>query len=70
MARGNTLVIEANHNLYRLKDMANELLKSEEGIQKMQTVRLCGFDTEPVFANIKYKHHFKRFMLRGPEKLT
>lgn len=28
------------------------------------------FDTEPVFANIKYNHHFKRFMLRGTEKVT
>ena len=65
-AAGNR-VIEVNHNLNRLKTKANELLKSPEGIQKRK--QRC-FDTEPVFANIKHNHNFKRFMLRGLEKVN
>ena len=65
-AAGNR-IIEVNHNLNRLKQQANELLKSEQGIKKRK--QRC-FDTEPVFANIKHNHHFKRFMLRGLDKVT
>ena len=60
-------IIEVNHNLTRLKQQANELLSSEEGIKKRK--QRC-FDTEPVFANIKHNHHFKRFMLRGLAKVN
>lgn len=60
-------VIEVNHHLNQLKDKANERLKSEEGIRKRKQ-RCC--DTEPVFANIKHNHHFKRFMLRGIKKVS
>jgi|GEM_PF-4744786 len=28
------------------------------------------FDTEPFFADIRHNHHFKRFMLRGIEKVS
>ena len=59
--------IEINHNLIRLKQQADELLKSEQGIKKRK--QRC-FDTEPVFANIKHNHHFKRFMLRGLGKVN
>jgi hypothetical protein len=38
-----------------------------QGIEKRKQ-RCC--DTEPVFANIKNNHHFKRFMLRGLNKVN
>src|ERR1700722_730007 len=60
-------IIKVNHNLDRLKQKANKRLKSKRGIQKRK--QRC-FDTEPVFANIKHNHHFKRFMLRGIEKVN
>lgn len=59
--------IEVNHNLTRLKQKADQLLKSEEGIKRRK--QRC-WDIEPVFANIKQNHHFRRFMLRGMEKVT
>ena len=59
--------IEVNHNLRRLKEKANELLLSEDGI-KHRKQRPC--DVEPVFGNIKNNHHFKRFMLRGIQKVS
>lgn len=60
-------VIEINHNLNRLKSQAEKRLKSKRGIKKRK--QRC-FDTEPVFANIKHNHNFKRFMLRGIEKVN
>jgi hypothetical protein len=60
-------VIEVNHNLNRLKKKADKRLKTKKGVQKRK--QRC-FDTEPVFGNIKQNHHFKRFMLRGIEKVT
>lgn len=60
-------VIEVNHNLNRLKQQADKRLKSKRGIQKRK--KRC-YDTEPVFANIKHNHHFKRFMLRGIKKVS
>lgn len=42
--------IEVNHNLNRLKQQADELLLSDQGIQHRK--QRC-FDVEPVFANIK-----------------
>ena len=65
-AKGNR-IIDVNENLNRLKQQADELLTSEVGIKKRK--QRC-FDVEPVFANIKHNHHFKRFMLRGIEKVT
>lgn len=60
-------IIEVNHRLNVLKQQANEHLLSEEGIKKRK--QRC-HDVEPVFANIKHNHGFKRFMLRGKEKVT
>jgi len=60
-------VIDVNHNLNRLKQQADKRLNTKKGIQKRK--QRC-FDTEPVFANIKHNHHFKRFMLRGIEKVS
>ena len=58
--------IEINHNLNRLKLQASEKLLSEEGIKKRK--QRC-HDVEPIFGNIKSNHGFKRFMLRGKEKV-
>ncbi len=60
-------IIEVSLNNARLKEAAEKRLKSKRGIQKRK--QRC-FDTEPVFGNIKHNHHFKRFMLRGIEKVT
>jgi transposase len=60
-------IIEVNLNWNRLKQQAEKRLKTKRGIQKRK--KRC-FDTEPVFANIKHNHHFKRFMLRGLEKVS
>ena len=59
--------IEINHNLNRLKQRADELLLSDEGVRHRKQ-RPC--DVEPVFGNIKNNHHFRRFMLRGIEKVS
>ena len=65
-SKGNR-VIEINHGLNKLKQQANERLLSEEGIKKRK--QRC-HDVEPVFANIKNNHSFKRFMLRGKQKVS
>jgi len=59
-------IIEINVNFNRQKKKAHELLNSQEGIR--QRKKRC-FDVEPVFANIKQNHGFRRFMLRGKEKV-
>jgi transposase len=59
-------IIEVNENLNRLKQKAHTRLNSEEGIERRK--KRC-FDVEPVFGNIKQNHGFKRFMLRGKEKV-
>jgi transposase len=64
-AKGNR-VIEINHNLIRLKSRADKRLKTKRGIAKRKQ-RCC--DVESVFGNIKHNHHFRRFMLRGIEKV-
>jgi len=65
-AKGNR-IIEINYNLQRLKKQAKELLTSEKGIA--QRKRRC-WDVEAVFGNIKQNMKFKRFMLRGKEKIN
>lgn len=60
-------IIQVNHQLNRLKAQVEKRLKSKRGVEKRK--QRC-FDTEPVFANIKYNHGFKRFMLRGLEKVS
>lgn len=60
-------IIEINHNLNRLKRKSNKNLLSEEGI--IHRKQRCA-DVEPVFANIKNNHQFRRFMLRGKEKVN
>lgn len=60
-------VIEVANNYRRLKLKAEKRLKTKRGIEKRK--KRC-YDTEPVFGNIKHNHNFKRFMLRGIEKVT
>jgi hypothetical protein len=60
-------IIEVNHNLNKHKQKARELLSSEQGVKhRKQRAQ----DVEPVFANIKQNKGFRRFMLRGKEKVT
>lgn len=58
-AKGNR-IIEVNHALNNYKEQVRKNLTSEQGIYHRKK-RPC--DVEPVFANIKNNHHFKRFML-------
>jgi transposase len=59
--------IQVNLNWHRLKQKAQKRLKTKRGVQKRK--QRC-FDTEPVFAQIKHNHHFRRFLLRGMDKVT
>ena len=65
-SKGNR-VIEINHKLNALKREAKERLETQTGIYHRK--KRCA-DVEPVFANIKNNHGFKRFMLRGKEKVS
>lgn len=58
--------IEVNHDLKKYKQQARERLLSEEGIRYRKQRPA---DVEAVFGNIKHNHNFKRFMLRGIEKV-
>jgi len=58
--------IQVNHNLNRLKKKARENLTSEQGIIHRKK-RPC--DVEAIFGNLKQNKNFKRFMLRGMEKV-
>jgi transposase len=60
-------IIERNYNLIRLKAKARTLLTSEQGIAKRK--QRC-WDVEAVFGNIKHYMNFKRFMLRGIDKVN
>ncbi len=64
-AQGNR-IIERNHNLIRLKQKARNLLLSEEGIAHRKR---RSWDVEAVFGNIKQNMNFKRFLLRGLDKV-
>ncbi|MEN9639799.1 MAG: hypothetical protein RLZZ262_1668 [Bacteroidota bacterium] len=64
-AKGNR-TIEVNHRLRNYKIKMRQKLTSEEGVQFRK--KRCA-DVEPVFGNIKNNHGFKRFNLRGIEKV-
>lgn len=64
-AKGNR-VIEVNHALRKYKQQVRKNLNTETGIYHRK--KRC-WDVEPVFANIKNNHSFKRFHLRGKEKV-
>lgn len=59
-------IIDINHQLNRYKQQARQRLTSEEGI-KQRKRRCC--EVEAVFGNLKQNHGFKRFTLRGKEKV-
>jgi hypothetical protein len=63
---GGNKTIEVNNQLNRYKLKACTMLNSEAGIyhRKQRTI-----DVEPVFGNIKHNKGFKRFNLRGIEKV-
>jgi transposase len=58
--------IERNHNLERHKQRARELLLSEIGIQRRKQ---RSADVEPVFAHLKHNNGFRRFSLKGLQKV-
>ncbi|MDX6192158.1 IS1182 family transposase [Flavobacterium sp. Fl-318] len=64
-AKGNRS-IERNHNLERHKQQARELLLSEIGIQRRKQ---RSADVEPVFAQLKHNNGFRRFSLKGLQKV-
>jgi len=64
-AKGNRS-IERNHNLERHKEKVRELLLSKKGIQKRKQ---RSADVEPVFAQLKHNNNFRRFTLKGLEKV-
>lgn len=57
---------QVNHNLNRLRGQAKELLLSEEGLAH-RSARPA--DVEQAFGNLKWNKKFKRFLLRGLEKV-
>jgi transposase len=64
-AKGNRS-IERNHNLERHKERTRELLLSEIGIQRRKQ---RSADVEPVFAQLKHNNGFRRFSLKGLQKV-
>ena len=64
-AKGNRIV-EINHNLRAHKKVARRHLLSEQGIAHRKQRPA---DVEAVFGNIKQNKNFKRFMLRGINKV-
>lgn len=58
-------VVEINHSLRRHKQAAKERLNTEQGI-KYRKRRPA--DVEPVFAQLKHNHGFRRFLLKGMPK--
>lgn len=64
-AQGNRS-IERNLNLERHKQRARELLLSEIGIQRRKQ---RSADVEPVFAQLKHNNGFRRFSLKGLQKV-
>lgn len=60
-------IIQVNHTLNRLKSRAREKLKSPKG--KVHRSKRP-VDVEAVFGNLKQNKGFKRFMLRGIEKVS
>jgi hypothetical protein len=63
--KGNRIV-GINHRLRKLKQEADERLKSEQGIAYRKRRPA---DVEPIFGNIKHNKNFKRFMLKGLNKV-
>ena len=60
-------IIEVNHRLNQLRAQARENLTSEKGRYHRSKRPV---DVESAFGNLKQNKHFKRFMLRGLEKVS
>lgn len=60
-------IVEVNHNQRSLRAKAAERLRSEEGTHKRKKRSV---DVEPVFGNWKQNKNFRRFMLRGKDKVS
>lgn len=58
--------LNVNHNLKNHVDKARELLNSKKGISYRKKRSI---EPEPVFGNIKYNKGYKRFLLRGKDKV-
>lgn len=58
--------IQVNFENQRLREKAKRNLESERGIENRKQRPI---DVEPVFGHIKNNHNFRRFMLRGIEKV-
>ncbi|MCR9134257.1 MAG: IS1182 family transposase [bacterium] len=58
--------IQVNHHLRRYKEQTRQKLLSEQGVRYRKKRPA---DVEAVFGNIKSNHGFKRFSLRGLEKV-
>ena len=58
--------VERNHQLELYRERVRQLLTSEEGIKKRKQRSV---EVEPVFAHLKHCNEFKRFTLRGLEKV-
>ena len=65
-AKGNR-IIERNYTLIRLKAKAKQKLLSPEGVAHRK--QRC-WDIEAIFGNIKHNMNFKRFILRGIDKVN
>ncbi|TWI99943.1 transposase, IS4 family [Mucilaginibacter frigoritolerans] len=58
-------IVEVNHSLRKHKQAAKERLNTEQGIKYRKRGPA---DVEPVFANLKHNHGFRRFLLKGMSK--
>ena len=58
--------LSVSWNYWRLKKQARQLLTSQKGV-KLRSRR--GWEVEGVFGHIKYNRNFRRFMLRGLQKV-
>ena len=59
-------ILEVNHNLNKHKQDAHQALTSEAGKNHRKRRPV---EVEPIFGNIKENHRYRRFMLRGHEKV-
>jgi hypothetical protein len=59
-------ILQRSPNLIRHRQKIKQLLESDEGLEK----RRQRWKVEAVFGNIKQNKGFRRFMLRGLEKVT
>lgn len=59
-------IVEINFKSREYRQKAKERLESKQGVENRKQRSV---DVEPVFGHIKYNRGFKRFMLRGSEKV-